>query len=99
VVGHEVDCSRWRFRVEAKNEHSCIYDYPVRFHCVNRELLPFMVHVGSFVILTQLAKPIANMPSGVVAEGDKRQLSDKITDLYNYLWFRFFIISYFNSAQ
>jgi len=58
-----------------------------------------MVHVGSFVVLTQLAKPIANMPSGVVAEGDKRQLSDKITDLYNYLWLRFFIIWYFNSAQ
>jgi len=38
------------------------------------KLLPFMVHVGSFVVLTQLAKPIANMPSEEVAESDKRQL-------------------------
>jgi len=41
LVGHKVDYSRWRFRAEAKNERSCIYDSPVRVHYVNRETFTF----------------------------------------------------------
>jgi hypothetical protein len=52
--------------------NAAVYMIPLYAFIVRAgKLLPFMVHVGSFVVLTQLAKPIANMPSGIVAEGDK----------------------------
>jgi hypothetical protein len=41
VVEHKYDYSRWRFRAEAKDERSCIYNSPVHLHCVKRETFTF----------------------------------------------------------